>query len=322
MTRRPLNPLFWTLAQIGSRVRSSAPAGVEDPPLQLPDPTTLRVPTRHGDVDVLVQRPAQPQSWTSKHPPVVVHLHGGGFVNRNPAQDRHIARHLAAHLGAVVLLPDYDTAPTVHYPVAEEEAVDVVDWATAAGEEHGWDGQRLVLSGVSAGAKLSLNTCQQLHQAGRPRPLAAVLVVPVTDAVRTDRTSPTARPAISPLVQRFVGWAYFPDTARRREPLASPRLDPSLSEAMPPTLVLTAEHDTLATEGGELADVLRAGDVEVVHHQYPGVDHGFIGDDTALATVRDALERMVTFFRPHLGEPDAGENTTTRQTPPAAASDS
>lgn len=124
---------------------------MEDPPLQLPDLTTLRAPTRHGDVDVLVQQPApgptpastpsqtpaQPRSQPSPLPPVIVHLHGGGFVNRNPAQDRHIARHLAAHLGAVVLLPDYDTAPAAHYPVAEQEAVDVVTWATATGPEHG-----------------------------------------------------------------------------------------------------------------------------------------------------------------------------------------
>jgi len=311
VSRRTFNPLFWTLAQIGSRARSSAPATVEDPPLQLPELQAVSLPTRHGDVRVLVQRPAPSQAsaparTTSSTPvaapaaaPVVVHLHGGGFVNRDPAQDRHIARHLAAHLGAVVLMPDYDTAPRARYPVAEEEVLDIVRWVTATGPSHGWDGGRLVLSGVSAGAKLAINACQQLHAAGETPPLALVLVVPVTDVVRTDRTSQIRRPAINARVQRFVAWAYFPDVRRRREALASPRLDPALAAAMPPTLVLTGEHDTLATEGAELVGVLRAGGVTVEHQQYPDADHGFIADEP-VATVRDALRTMVSFLRPEL----------------------
>lgn len=298
MPRRTFQPLFWTLAQVGSRLRSRPPRGVEGPPLHLPEPETTSVPTRHGSIRALLQRPAA-DSAPPGPAPVVVHLHGGGFVNRNPAQDLHIARHLAAHLHAVVVLPDYDTAPKVRYPVAEQQTHDVVRWVTRTGLEHGWDGTRVALSGVSAGAKLAIGACQQLRAAGEPGPRALALVVPVTDVVRTDRTSAVPRPAISPRVQRFVAWAYFPDVDRRREALASPRLDPALAGALPPTLVLTGEHDTLAPEGAELAALLRAGGVEVVHHQYPGADHDFIATEP-LATVRDALARVVAFLGPHL----------------------
>jgi len=298
MARRTINPLFWTLAQVGSRIRSGAPSAVEDPPLDLPRPQTTSIPTRHGDVRALVQRPRKTVD-PAEPGPVVVHLHGGGFVNRNPAQDLHIARHLAAHLGVVVVLPDYDTAPKVRYPAAEEETVDIVRWVTRSGAAGGWDGNRLALSGVSAGAKLAIAACQQLHASAEPQPRAVALVVPVTDAVRIDRSSAIRRPAISPWVQRFVAWAYYPDAARRGEALASPRLDRALSRALPPTLVLTAEHDTLAPEGAELAQVLRAGGVEVEHHQYSGADHGFIAAKPT-ETIRDALRRMEVFLRPHL----------------------
>jgi acetyl esterase len=297
-----VNPVFWVLAQLGSRVTSKPPAEVEDPPLRLPGPQSVSVPTRHGPVPVLVQRPtaSPPGGRGLPAPPVVVHLHGGGFVNRNPAQDLHIARHLAAHLGAVVLLPDYATAPRVRYPVAEEQVFDLYRWVVDHGHTNGWDGGRTAISGVSAGAKLAISTCQQLREAGLPRPAALALVVPVTDVVRTDRTSDIPRPAISPFVQRFVGWAYFPDVARRREPLASPRLDPHLPTAMPPTLVLTAEHDTLAGEGAELVGVLRAGGVEVAHHCYPGADHGFVAE-RPVERVRDALQRTSHFLQHHVG---------------------
>ncbi|MGL5849570.1 MAG: alpha/beta hydrolase fold domain-containing protein, partial [Phycicoccus sp.] len=232
-------------------------------------------------------------------PPVVIQLHGGGFVNRYPEQDRHIARHLAAELGVAIVLPDYSTAPRARYPVAEEEMYDVARWVQASGNAHGWDGTRLLLSGISAGSKLAINVCQQIHGDGGVRPLAVSLVVPVTDMSRTDRTSPVPRPAVSPFVQRLVAWAYFPDAERRREALAAPRYDLHLADAMPPTLIQTGEYDTLAPEGAELARVLLDAGVETVYRQYEQADHGFYSSKPVERVGRVLME-TTTFFRAHL----------------------
>jgi len=288
--RRPLRPLFWILAQLGSRIRAGAPRGLPGLTTPLPTPTNLQIPTRHGSVRAVVQRPA----LDAPDAPVVLHLHGGGFVNRYPEQDLHIARAMADRLGAVVVLPDYDTGPRVQYPVAEEEAYDIARWLQA-GDDAGRSGGRLLLSGVSAGAKLAINICQLLHTASLPAPIAVALVVPVTDVTRTDRTSSISRPAISPFVQRFVGWAYFPDTIRQQEPLASPSRDDALPEAMPPTLVLTGGNDTLAPEGAELVAQLRSGGVPTEHHVFAGSDHDFVaGRDRAV--IVETLDRLTDFF--------------------------
>lgn len=290
MVDRPFQPLFWSLAQLGSRIKAKAPTGLTAGAERLPAPATEHVPTRHGTVRVLVQRPAS----GSSRAPVVMHMHGGGFVNRHPEQDLHIARHLAVASGVTVVLPDYDTAPRVQYPVAEEQMLDLARWVQT-GKDQDWDGAALALSGVSAGAKLAINVCQQLHGAGLPGPRAIALVVPVIDVTRTDRTSSIRRPAISPLVQRFVGWAYFPDVERRREPLASPLFDDTLAEVLPQTLILTGSNDTLAPEGAALAAALRAAGTRVEHQEYPGADHDFIaGRDRSV--VSDALDRMATFL--------------------------
>lgn len=300
---RPLSPLFWALAQIGSRVRAVSPRGLPDTSMPLPAPTHLQIPTRHGFVRAVVQRPAV----DSPESPVVMQLHGGGFVNRYPEQDLHIARVMADRLGAVVVLPDYGTGPREQYPVAEEEAFDIARWLQAE-TEAGWSGRRLLLSGVSAGAKLAINICQQLHEASLPAPVAVALVVPVTDVIRTDRTSGIRRPAISPFVQRFVGWAYFPDVARRQEPLASPSRDSALSEAMPPTLVLTGGDDTLAPEGAELATCLRNGGVHTEYHVFVGSDHNFIaGRDREV--ILEAIARITDFFAMHLRRPHPDERS-------------
>lgn len=261
-------------------------------PSSLPAPTEIFIPTQHGEVRTVVQRS------TSASETIVIHFHGGGFVNRYPEQDLHIARTLAARLKAVVLLPDYATAPGAIYPVAEEQAIDVYRWVqNTTGQA--WDGQQVLLSGISAGAKLAINICQEAHRQKMEAPGAAALVVPVTDLTRTDRTSNVRRPAISPFVQRFVSWAYFPEISRRKEKLASPRGDPELSDAMPPTLVLTAEQDTLAAEGAELVAHLRQGGVEVQHHVFLGADHGFTFQHSDGA-LDQALEMMTMFLgSPH-----------------------
>ncbi|MEV7933700.1 alpha/beta hydrolase [Curtobacterium sp. NPDC089185] len=230
---------------------------------------------------------------------MIVQLHGGGFLNRYPEQDRHIARYFAAKLGVVVILPDYATAPKARYPVAEEQAFDAVRWVQDFGFRHGWDGRQLLLSGISAGSKLAINVCQQLHVDGGIRPLAVSLIVPVTDMSRTDRTSSISRPAINPFVQRLVSWAYFPDADRRREPLAAPRYDPMVPAAMPPTIIQTGEYDTLRPEGKELADTLTSNGVEVTYNEYPKADHGFYSS-APIDRVESLLAAITTFFADRL----------------------
>lgn len=298
--RRTFSPAFWALANLGSRVRYTPPIAKSLTTATLPGETSLTIPTRHGALRAVLVRP----SWSSTGcadagPPVVMQLHGGGFLNRYPEQDRHIARYLAAELGAAIVLPDYSTAPKARYPVAEEEMYDVAGWVHASGEEHGWDGTKLLLSGISAGSKLAINVCQQIHSDGGVRPLAVSLVVPVTDMSRTDRTSPIPRPAINPFVQRLVAWAYFPDVERRREALAAPRYDPHLADAMPPTLIQTGEYDTLAPEGAELASVLQDAGVETVYRQYEQADHGFYSSKP-VERVGRMLTETTTFFRAQL----------------------
>ena len=296
MLRRPFNPLFWLLAQAGSRARPKFKDMQGITTTVLPVPESIRIPTRHGALRAVVVRP----SIDSAEPtPVILQLHGGGFINRYPEQDLHIARFLAADLGATVVLPDYETGPKARYPIAEEELFDITRWIQTKGRARGWDADRLLLSGVSAGSKLSINICQQLHAAGAPLPLAVSLTVPFTDATLTARTSSSPKPAISPLVLRAVAWSYFPDRERRREPLASPRFDPDLPAAMPPTLIQTGGVDTLAAEGAELADTLRSAGIEVVHREYPGADHDFYCSKPE-ATVRAMLTQISDFFGPVL----------------------
>ncbi len=263
MVDRPFQPLFWSLAQLGSRIRPRRR------PVSPPGSSGSRHPRRSAF-------PLGTARCGSS-------CNGPSSERQCPGRDAHARRRVREPLPGAG--PPHRPAPgrrvgrdgrsarlrhgaSGAVPVAEEQMLDVARWVqTGAGQD--WDGAALALSGVSAGAKLAIDVCQQLHAAGLPGPQAIALVVPVIDVTRTDRTSSIRRPAISPLVQRFVGWAYFPDVARRREPPASPLFDDTLAGVLPPTLILTGADDTLAPEGAALAAALRAAGTSVEHTRVP-----------------------------------------------------
>ncbi len=262
-------------------------------------PATMSVPTRHGAVRVLLYRPPDdvPAPGAAARPrPVLVQIHGGGFYGRLPEQDEHLAAYVAADVGAVVVSVDYDVAPQVRYPVAEEQCYDVAAWVAATATTNGWDAQRIAVGGESAGGKLAINVCQLAHASGAFRPCALVAAYAVADVTRTDRTSAKRGAAIAPWLQRLVNETYFVDASRRAEPLASPLGDVRLAEALPPVLILTGADDTLAPEMDLLADRLRAAGVPVVHRRFPGADHGFT-HRPPVATARAAIDLIGRHLR-------------------------
>jgi acetyl esterase len=258
----------------------------------------VRVPTRHGPVRCLVYRPpaGAPAPGTPGLPPVHIQIHGGGFYGRFPEQDDHIATYIASDAGAVVISIDYDVAPQVRFPVAEEQCYDVARWVRETGSRNGWDSSRISVGGESAGGKLAMNVCQLAHAGGAFRLSALVSAFAVADVTRIDRTSAKRTASISPALQRLVSETYFVDAARRADPIASPRFDEHLALALPSTLIMTGEDDTLAPEMDELADVLRAAGVSIVHRRFAKTDHGFT-HALPVATAREAIELIGAHLR-------------------------
>lgn len=259
------------------------------------------IPTRYGDVHCIVYRtlpdgPDTPESL----PPVYVEFHGGAFIVRNPEQDDHLCRHIAAEASCVVVSVDYDTAPLVQYPVAEHEAYDVVEWIFGNGADLGVDGRRIAVGGMSAGSKLAVNVCQQAHIGGSFMPVGLVSGYGITDMTLepSDRRSPKKVPHVTPWLIDIIYRTYFVDAVRRSEPLASPGLDEDLT-GFPPTLVLTAGLDSLAAESDRFASRLAGVGIGVTHQRFPGVDHGFTHakpTDVALKALNAIVGHLTAAF--------------------------
>lgn len=83
--------------------------------------------------------------------PVVVFLHGGGFIRGDKA-DRAAVGHYFSRHGVVAVLPNYRLGPRHRWPAGAEDAASALAWARANIAQYGGDPDHIVLAGESAGA--------------------------------------------------------------------------------------------------------------------------------------------------------------------------
>lgn len=239
----------------------------------LADPDDVEVPTRHGAVRCLVQRPREDDGSA----PVYVHFHGGAFVMRHPEMDDFFSRYIASECGAVVVNVDYAVAPQARYPVAHHQAHDVVAWVAGHGPALRADAHRLAVGGFSAGGNLAASAVLQARESGAFNASYQLLGVPSLDVAEDIEEKSAAAPGsmVTRSMLRLVRATYFRDVEGRRDALASPLLADDVSD-LPPALVITAARDVLRREGERYAVRLRRAGVPVLHLTVPGVDHYFL----------------------------------------------
>jgi acetyl esterase len=200
---------------------------------------------------------------------VIVHVHGGGFVFHDIDVHDAAARRLANRSGCAVLSVDYRRPPEHRFPAAPDDVDTAVRWLAREGTSYGLDGTTF-LHGDSAGGNLALVAA--LRNPGRFS--AVVLTCPFLDPSAGFESYGSAGVGFDPAE---AAW-YWEQYATTPADLTDPDLAPLLSDrlgTLPPTLVVTSEHDPLRDEGEELARRLAELGVLVVGTRYLGQVHGF-----------------------------------------------
>jgi acetyl esterase len=227
---------------------------------------------------------------------VIVHVHGGGFVFHDIDVHDAAARRLANRSRMAVLSVHYRRPPEYRFPAAPDDVDTAVYWLQREAATYGLSGPTFI-HGDSAGGNLALVAA--LRNPGR---FAAVaLTYPFLDPTASFESYRSAAAGFDP---GEAAW-YWSQYAARAEDLANPDLAPLLSDdlrTLPPTLVVTAEHDPLRDEGEELARRLAELGVEVVGTRYLGQIHGFWRHIDAFDAAEPLMRQIVGFFDQHLGE--------------------
>lgn len=226
-------------------------------------------------------------------PGVVVHLHGGGFVFNDVEVHDAAVRTFANLAGVAVLSVDYRRPPEHRFPAAPDDVDTVVRWLDAHAAGEGLDGPAYV-HGDSAGGNLALVAA--LRHPGRFT--AVALVYPFLDPTASFESYRTETHGFDP---REAAW-YWEQYAATPADLSDPDLAPLLSErlhTLPPTLVVTAEHDPLRDEGEALFARLAEAGVRVVGTRVLGQLHGFWRHTAAYDAALPTMGQVAAFLRQH-----------------------
>ena len=223
---------------------------------------------------------------------LVVHLHGGGFVFHDIDVHDAAARRLANRAGMAVLSVDYRRPPEHRFPAAPDDVDTVLSWLARDGA-----GLRLDVPtyahGDSAGGNLALVAA--LRNPGR---FAAVaLVYPFLDPSAGFESYLTAADAFDAREAAWY-WQQYADPADLTDPDLAPLLSDRLG-SLPPTLVVTAEHDPLRDEGEELVRLLAEAGVEVFGTRYLGQVHGFWRQVDVFDAAEPLTRQVAGFLRQH-----------------------
>ena len=219
---------------------------------------------------------------------VVVHAHGGGFVFNDVDVHDGAARRLANRTRLRVLSVDYRRPPEDRFPASIDDVGAAAGWAARR------IGGPLLAHGDSAGANLAL--VDALRHPGRYA--AVALIYPFLDPTAGFESYDTVADGFDP---REAAW-YWEQYARTPADLENPDLAPLRSDrlgTLPPTLVVTAEHDPLRDEGEELARRLAFAGVEVTATRYLGQLHGFWRHPGVFPSAEPLLRQVAGFLRQH-----------------------
>ncbi|MCS6711422.1 alpha/beta hydrolase [Brachybacterium sp. EF45031] len=261
------------------------------------------VPADHGGIPVRLVRPPA----AAGRPPLIVHFHAGGFALGSIESHMPLARFLAHHSGAAVLLVDYRLAPEHPFPAGHDDAVTAYGWALAQAERLGLS-PRIAVTGDSAGGNLAVHVARTARDRGLPAPAQLVLLSPWLDLASRRRsrtlfhdgyflTVPDLEWYVRQLLPEAGTGGVGPD-----DPRVSPLRDPDL-RGLPPTHLAYAGFDPLRDESRDMAARLREADVRVSERCWPGLVHPFCNTLGTGGSSRRAMLEVATILRTALDAP-------------------
>lgn len=234
--------------------------------------------------------------------PIVVLIHGGGWVLGSLDEEDRSARRLCAGTGARVLSVGYRLAPEHPFPAPLDDVCAAVAHAASVAPA-------VAVCGESAGGNLAAAACLRARDEGGPAIALQVLVCPALDA-RCDTASYVEFAdghLLTASAMRWF-WSCYLGVADVGVGGAEPDAHASPAHAadvtgLPPARVLTAEADPLRDEAEAYSRRLRDAGIDVVTSRYQGMVHGFTGMGAITASARYATDEMCHALREALALP-------------------
>jgi acetyl esterase/lipase len=262
----------------------------------------ITVPSPAGEVRVRLVRP---QGATGMLP-VILYMHGGGWILGNAETHDRLVRELAVGAHAAVAFVEYPNAPEARYPTAIEQGYATAQWIARNGAAKGLDASRMAVAGESVGGNMTAALALMAKDRGDVSFVQQSMYYPVTDAAMNTATYDQFATGYY-LTRQAMEWfwdAYTSDPAQRAEITASPnRASTEQVAGLPPTYLCVDEADVLRDEGEAYAAKLRTAGVPVTTVRFDGTIHDFMLLNALSDTraTRAAIDQATAFLRAGLG---------------------
>jgi len=230
--------------------------------------------------------------------PVVLFFHSGGFVKGDVDYADATCRRLANGSQAIVVAINYRLAPEHPFPAAIDDGFHALCWVHDHIKEYGGDPRRIAVMGESSGGTLAAALAIKTHVEAGPSLSYQVLVYPLLDYTCSFASHKLFGEGyfLTEEALRFYADCYLPKEIDRKNELVSPYFTKHYKH-LPPLCMITAEYDPLRDEGEAFAKQLKKAEVEVAHHRFPGMIHGFMSMGTLVEDGRRALQMICEKLR-------------------------
>ena len=249
-----------------------------------------------------------PRPVVEGHTPVLVFAHGGGWVIGSLETHDRVCRRLVVRTGLPLVAIDYRLGPEHRFPAGHDDSRDAVAWVRDQADVRGWDPQRIVTVGDSAGGGIAtaLAHVPSMRVDGTTV-VAQVLLYPVLD-ISQESAGYERISAGFPLTADSMRWFaanYLDDPSSasdpRLSPLASLRAGEQ-SDTQPPAWILALGLDPLGDEAVDYAAALTRTGTHVELVYLPHHAHGIFTSAGKIGTGERMLNQAAGFILRQLAQ--------------------
>ncbi len=242
----------------------------------------------NGYLPIRIYRPSDEPNL-----PVLLYLHGGGWVIGNMDGFEPTVRSLSNKGNFVVVQVQYQKAPEHPFPTPFNDCYSTLEWIVKNAQMLKIDSTKIGVGGDSAGGNLAAAVAIKARDTGLVDLAFQMLVYPCTghDGSLPSAISNAEGFGLTSKVMRWFESQYAPTQNELNNPYAFPAVSKDLSK-LAPAIVVTAEYDPLADDGRLYAESLANAGVKVIFKEYEGAIHGF----NALAGIAPEIANEVQQF--------------------------
>lgn len=281
-----------TLAENRAQQARLAPYWAEGAP-KIATAEDRTIPTLGGERNIRIYFPHDRKADAG-----ILFLHGGGFARGNITQGDWACHTFAAETSLTVISLDYSLAPEAPFPAAVNDIRTAMDWCAGHGDALGFDGERLFLTGTSAGGNLSVTTALSRRDNNEFLPIGLASLYggfggnPDTESYKAYGAGQFGLSRAR--MEQYWDW-YLPEGKTLDDPEVWP-LYADLS-GLPPTFIGIAEFDVLRDDSFLLAGRMAATSTPLTARYYAGLAHGYAYYARKVPSARRALSDTAAFFR-------------------------